>query len=90
MTFLNSATEALDRAEAALQELIADAAKAKAYREIAAIAALAESLAAITTGRPSDGQRTSANTDTTAGPVVAAAAAAVKEAPPAWMWPKTQ
>ena len=47
MSYLDSAEEVLDRAEASLRTLITDALKAKAYREIAAIAALAESVAAI-------------------------------------------
>ena len=46
MSFTDSAEEVLDRAEASLRSLITDALKAKAYSEIAAIAALAASVGA--------------------------------------------
>lgn len=89
MSFIDSATEVLDRTEASLQALIADALKAKAYREIAAIAALAESVAAISTGRAREGKRSGANVEMGAGAAAAAGADTAKEATPSWMWPKT-
>jgi hypothetical protein len=85
MSFIDSATEVLDRTEGSLQALIADALKAKAYRDIVAIAALAESLAAIGTGRPRDGKRAVAEAG--AGAVVAGETS--KDSTPSWMWPKT-
>lgn len=86
MSFIDSATEVLDRTEASLQALIADALKAKAYREIVAIAALAESVAAIGTGRAREGKRTGvAEVGATAG----AASDATKDSAPSWMWPKS-
>lgn len=89
MSFIDSATEVLDRTEASLQALISDATKAKAYREVAAIATLAESLAAIGTGRARDSKRTGANIEIGAGTAAAAGAETAKEATPSWMWPKT-
>jgi hypothetical protein len=84
MSFIDNATEVLDRTEASLNSLMADALKAKAYREIAAIAELAEQLSLIgparSTRRPA------------AAPEFAAAAAGAtgegKGAEPFWMRPK--
>ena len=81
MSFVDSATELLDRTEASLNSLMADALKAKAYREVAAIAALAEQVSLIAPGRSG---RSSA-----AAPEMAAAGAvpadAGKGAEPFWM-----
>ena len=84
MSFIDSATELLDRTEASLNSLMADALKAKAYREIAAIAALAEQVSVIGPGRA--GRRpASAPEMATAG---AAPGEAAKGAEPFWMRPK--
>ncbi len=84
MSFIDNATELLDRTEASLNSLIVDALKAKAYREIAAIAALAEQVSVIEPGR--SGRRPAA------APEMAAAGAApadgAKGAEPFWMRPK--
>jgi hypothetical protein len=85
MSFIDSATEVLDRTEASLQALIADALKAKAYRDIVAIAALAESVAAIGTGRGRDGKRAGV-AEAVAG---SAGVSETKDTTPSWMWPKT-
>ena len=81
MSFIDSAEEVLDRAEASLRTLITDALKARAYREITAIAALAESVAAIGGDRPRD---------SAAAPALAlgSEATSTKAAEPSWMRPK--
>jgi hypothetical protein len=84
MSFTDSARELLDRTEASLNSLIADALKAKAYRDVAAIAAIAEQLSVMLPAR-SDRRP--------APPEIAAAAAAPpvevgKGAEPFWMRPK--
>lgn len=84
MSFIDSAAELIERTEASLQALISDALKAKAYREIAAIAAMAESVAAIGPARSREGKRPAAEVG--AG---APAAAETKASEPSWMWPKT-
>jgi hypothetical protein len=85
MSFIDSATELLDRTEASLNSLMADALKAKAYREIAAIAALAEQVSVIGPGRSGRRAATAQPEMATAG---AAAAPADKGAEPFWMRPK--
>jgi len=87
MSFIDNAAELLDRTEASLQALIADALKAKAYRDVAAIAAMAESLAAIGAGRSREGKR--AGTPVEVGAGAAAATAETAKSEPSWMWPKT-
>ena len=57
MSFIDTAAELLDRTEASLSSLMADALKAKAYREVATIAAMAESVAIIGPGRSREGRR---------------------------------
>lgn len=84
MSFIDSATELLDRTEASLNSLMADALKAKAYREIAAIAALAEQVSVIGPGR--SGRRPAAGQEVAAA--AAAPAEAAKGAEPFWMRPK--
>jgi hypothetical protein len=86
MSFIDSATELLDRTEASLNSLMADALKAKAYREIAAIAALAEQVSVIGPGR--SGRRAGAQPEMAAAGVSQAPAEAAKGAEPFWMRPK--
>jgi hypothetical protein len=87
MSFIDSATELLDRTEASLNSLMADALKAKAYREIAAIAALAEQVSVIGPGR--SGRRAGAQPEMAAAAVASQAPAeAAKGAEPFWMRPK--
>lgn len=87
MSFIDSAAEVLDRAEASLHSLITDALKAKAYREITTIAAMAESLAAINTGRLREGRRPTASVPEMAAPAAAEPAKTASE--PSWMRPKS-
>jgi hypothetical protein len=90
MSFIDSATEVLDRTEASLQALIADALKAKAYRDIVAIAALAEQVAAISTGRAREGKRVAVGVaEVAAGSSAGAERETTKDTTPSWMWPKT-
>ena len=86
MSFIDSATELLDRTEASLNSLMADALKAKAYREIAAIAALAEQVSVIGPGR--SGRRAGAQPEMAAAAAGQAQAEAAKGAEPFWMRPK--
>jgi hypothetical protein len=86
MSFIDNAMEAIERTEASLHSLIADALKAKAYGEIATIAAMAQSLAAINAGRAREGKRTDLGLGATAP--VAATADTSKGAEPSWMRPK--
>jgi hypothetical protein len=86
MSFIDSATELLDRTEASLNSLMADALKAKAYREVAAIAALAEQVSVIGPGR--SGRRAAAAPEMDAAAAGAAQGAAAKGAEPFWMRPK--
>jgi hypothetical protein len=85
MSFIDSAAELIERTEASLQALISDALKAKAYREIAAIAAMAESVAAIGPARSREGKRSVAEV----GAGAPAATETTKASEPSWMWPKT-
>lgn len=86
MSFIDNAMEAIERTEASLHSLIADALKAKAYGEIAAIAAMAQSLAAINAGRPREGKRVS---DLGMSAPAPAPAETTKGAEPSWMRPKS-
>jgi hypothetical protein len=86
MSFIDSATELLDRTEASLNSLMADALKAKAYREIAAIAALAEQVSVIGPGRSS--RRAGAQPEMAAAAAGQGPAEAAKGAEPFWMRPK--
>lgn len=83
MSFIDSATELLDRTETSLNSLMADALKARAYRDIAAIAALAEAVSVIVPGR--SGRRPGATADAAAAP---APAEATRGPEPFWMRPK--
>jgi len=90
MSFIDSAGEVLDRTETSLNSLITDALKAKAYRDVAAIAAMAEAVAVIGPGRSREGKRLG-----TAAPDLGAVAAPTgtsdiaKASEPSWMRPKT-
>lgn len=86
MSFIDNAMEAIERTEASLHSLIADALKAKAYGEIATIAAMAQSLSAINAGRVRDGKRTAEIGMSAPAP---AAADTAKGAEPSWMRPKS-
>jgi len=89
MSFTDSAAEAIDRAEASLNSLLMEALKAKAYREVAAIAALAEAVAAIP-GRARDGKKLGApSSDAGFSMASPAAPETAKAAEPSWMRPKS-
>jgi len=88
MSFIDSAAEVLDRTEASLHSLIADALKAKAYREIGAIAVMAEAVAAIGGGRSREGKRTTTS-EVGVGVGTQPAAETTKASEPSWMRPKT-
>ena len=87
MSFKDSAAEVLDRAEGSLNSLISDALKAKAYSEIAVIAEMAESLAAIGPGRAREGKKVSTTAPEFGGTPPTADTAKASE--PSWMRPKT-
>jgi hypothetical protein len=57
MSFIDNAMEVLGRTEASLHAVISDALAAKAYKEIAAIAAMAEAVAAISAGYATEARR---------------------------------
>ena len=81
MSFIDSAAEVLDRTEASLNSLMMDALKAKAYREIATIAVMAEAVAVIGPGRSREGKRTApASLDPDVGDPL-------KSSEPSWMRP---
>ncbi|MBI2829340.1 MAG: hypothetical protein HYX77_08740 [Acidobacteria bacterium] len=88
MSFIDSAAEVLDRTEASLNSLITDALKAKAYREIATIAAMAESVAAIGPGRSRE-KASKVSTAAEFGGGTQATAETAKTPEPSWMRPKT-
>jgi hypothetical protein len=90
MSFSDRTTKAIDRAEASLNALLLELLKAKAYREVAAIAAIAEAVAALP-GRARDGWKPTTTNTTTASPEVAVGATAQtgKASEPSWMRPKT-
>lgn len=88
MSFIDSAAEVLDRTEASLSSLITDALKAKAYKEIATIAAMAESVAVIGPGRSREGKRTT-TTVSELGAGAQASTDVAKASEPSWMRPKT-
>ena len=86
MSFTDNAAELLARTESALNSLIADALKAKAYREITTLAAMAEALAAITPAGTPVSTRDVRRTDVTM--TTTASAEAPKTSEPSWMRPK--
>ena len=90
MSFIDNAMEVLDRAEASLHAVIADALAAKAYKEIATIAAMAEAVAAISVRRSGEPRRISSPSaaELSVGTPVSATEI-TKAAEPSWMRPKT-
>ena len=90
MSFIDNAMEVLDRAEASLHAVIADALAAKAYKEIATIAAMAEAVAAISVGRSGETRRISSHSvsELSVGTSVSATDI-TKAVEPSWMRPKT-
>ena len=88
MSFTDNATELLARTESALNSLIADALKAKAYREITTLAAMAEALAAITPVSSRDVRRPDVEGRRADVAVTAGAPDAPKASEPSWMRPK--
>ena len=90
MSFVDNATELIDRLEASLNSLLMDALKAKSYREVASIAALADAVAAIP-NRSRDGKKLGAVPDLGVGIGASAPAGAEipKSSEPSWMRPKS-
>ena len=90
MSFIDNAMEVLDRAEASLHAVIADALAAKAYKEIATIAAMAEAVAAISVGRSGETRRISSPSvsELSVGTSVSATDI-TKAVEPSWMRPIT-
>lgn len=94
MSFIDSAAEVLERTEASLTSLINDALKAKAYREVATIAAIAESLSGIGAGRSREGKRAVPTAPefglgASSPPDTGKVADTAKASEPSWMRPKT-
>jgi hypothetical protein len=90
MSFIDNAMEVLDRAEASLHAVIADALAAKAYKEIATIAAMAEAVAAISVGRGGERRISSASPVAELGiGATASPTDPTKAVEPSWMRPKT-
>jgi hypothetical protein len=90
MSFIDNAMEVLNHAEASLHAVIADALAAKAYKEIATIAAMAEAVAAISVGRAGEPRRVSSPSvaELSVGTSVSATDI-TKAVEPSWMRPKT-
>lgn len=88
MSFIDNAMEVLDRTEASLHSLITDALKAKAYGEIATIAAMAQALNGINAGRGREVKRPDMPVSSMAAATTAPAETA-KTAEPSWMRPKS-
>jgi hypothetical protein len=89
MSFIDNAMEVLDRAEASLHAVIADALAAKAYNEIATIAAMAEAVAAISVGRSGEPRRSSPSVAELGVGTSVSATDTTKAVEPSWMRPKT-
>ena len=89
MSYIDSASEVLDRTEASLNSLIVDALKAKAYREVATLAALAEAVAAIGPGRAREGKRMSTAVPEAVSQTAPPPPEPPKASEPSWMRPKT-
>ena len=85
MSFTESAAEVLDRTETTLCSLMSDALKAQAYTEVAAIAAMAESVAHIGRARASEGQKRSAPAAPETPQPSVAVPAAKKSDQPSWI-----
>ena len=95
MSFVDRATEALDEAEASLHSLIADALKAKAYADLAAIETMVQALGGIRRGRVADVQPAASRAEPAAAVPAPPAAPAAPARPaqttpqPSWMRPKS-
>jgi hypothetical protein len=89
MSFMNNAMSVLDRAETSLHEVVADALAAKAYEEIAIIAAMAEAVGAINVGRSGGERRITASVPDLGIVSSLSADDTTKAAEPSWMRPKT-
>ena len=87
MSFIDNATEVLDRAEASLCSLIADALKAQAYREITTIANMAESLSTIAPGRSDEARKRSPAVSEAAQADFGSAPGPKKSEQPSWVRP---
>jgi len=88
MSFIDSAIEVLDRTEASLHAVIADALAAKAYKEIATIAAMAEAVAAIGAGRSPQEKRMTMPVAEVGIATSLSSAETTKAVEPSWMRPK--
>jgi hypothetical protein len=89
MSFIDNAMEVLDQAETSLHSVIADALAAKAYKEIATIAAMAEAVAAISAGRTGEKKRMGISVpDVNIGAALSSPEPA-RTVEPSWMRPKT-
>ena len=89
MSVIDNAMEVLDRADASLNAVIADALAAKAYREIVTIAAIAEAVAAISVGRGGEPRRIGASSVAELGVGASLSATnTTKAVEPSWMQPK--
>lgn len=85
MSFTDSAAEVLDRTETTLCSLMSDAIKAQAYTEVAAIAAMAESVAHISRGRSGEQKRAAAVPSEPAAASNVTVPAAKKSDQPSWI-----
>ena len=88
MSFIDSAMEVLDRTEASLHSVISDALAAKAYREIAAIAVMAEKVAAISAARVPEEKRIGISS-AEVGVGSMSGTESIRAVEPSWMRPKT-
>ena len=88
MSFIDSAMEVLDRTEASLHSVISDALAAKAYREIATIATIAEKIAAISASRPEEKRMGISSAEMGVGSGLSSAES-IRAVEPSWMRPKT-
>ena len=89
MSFIDSAMEVLDRTEASLHSVISDALAAKAYKEIATIATIAEKIAAISASRPSEEKRLGISSAEMGVGSGLSSADSIRAVEPSWMRPKT-
>ena len=89
MSFIDSAMEVLDRTEASLHSVISDALAAKAYREIATIAAIAEKIAAISAARAPEEKRLGISSAEMGVGSTMSSADSLRAVEPSWMRPKT-
>lgn len=88
MSFIDKALDVLSRTEASLHSVIADALAAKAYKEIATIAAMAEAVAAISASRSPDERRMAAPAADVNASAPPAGTDTTRAGEPSWMRPK--